>query len=187
MNEIDIRKGYVPGAIGRIAELHGTYYHAHWGFGVFFEAKVAGGLAEFMNRYDDRHDGLWTTTVNGRIEGSIAIDAAHATQEGAHLRWFIVSDALRGQGVGKRLIDVAITFCRMKNTRVFTSGPLRGCTQHDISMIRQSLCSLNSIAAPSGGQKSRSNGSNCAFANGDSLPLDCAFYPAVCQRIRDHD
>jgi hypothetical protein len=58
MNEIEIHKGYVPGAIGRVVELHGTYYHAHWEFGGFFEAKVAGGLAEFMNRYDDQRDGL---------------------------------------------------------------------------------------------------------------------------------
>ena len=114
MNEIEIRRGYVPGAIGRVVEMHGTYYHAHWGFRVFFEVKVAGGLAEFMNRYDDQRDGLWTIAVGGRVEGSIAIDGAHATQEGAHLRWFILSDALRGQGVGKRLVDAAIDFCRNK-------------------------------------------------------------------------
>ena len=114
MNEIEIRRGYVPGVIGRVVELHGTYYHAHWEFGAFFEAKVANGLAEFINRYDDQRDGLWTATVNGRVEGSIAIDGAHATQEGAHLRWFIISDALRGQGVGNLLIDAAIEFCRIK-------------------------------------------------------------------------
>ena len=114
MNEIEICKGYVPGAIGRVVELHGAYYHAHWGFGAFFEAKVAGGLAEFINRYDDQRDGLWTVTINGRVEGSIAIDGAHAAQEGAHLRWFIISDALRGQGVGNQLINAAIDFCRIK-------------------------------------------------------------------------
>jgi GNAT superfamily N-acetyltransferase len=114
MNEIEIRKGYVPGAIGRIVELHGTYYHAHWNFGAFFEAKVAGGLAEFISRYDDECDGLWTASVDGRVEGSIAIDGTHAMQEGAHLRWFILSDALRGQGVGHQLIDAAIDFCRNK-------------------------------------------------------------------------
>ena len=114
MNEIEIRRGYVPGAIGRVVELHGTYYHAHWAFCAFFEAKVANGLAEFINRYDDQRDGLWTATVNGRVEGSIAIDGAHATQAGAHLRWFIISDALRGQGVGNQLIDAAIDFCRIK-------------------------------------------------------------------------
>jgi GNAT superfamily N-acetyltransferase len=114
MNEIEICKGYVPGAIGRVVELHGAYYHAHWGFCAFFEAKVAGGLAEFINRYDDQHDGLWTVTINSRVEGSIAIDGAHTAQEGAHLRWFIISDALRGQGVGNQLINVAIDFCRFK-------------------------------------------------------------------------
>jgi len=114
MPEIEIQKGHVPGAMGRIIELHGTYYHAHWKFGAFFEAKVAGGLAEFMNRYDDERDGLWTASVKGRIEGGIAIDGAHATQEGAHLRWFILSDALRGRGTGKRLVDVAMDFCRIK-------------------------------------------------------------------------
>jgi len=30
--------GYVPGAIGRIVELHAAYYSKHWQFGLFFEA-----------------------------------------------------------------------------------------------------------------------------------------------------
>jgi GNAT superfamily N-acetyltransferase len=33
---------------------------------------------------------------------------------GAHLRWFIVSDALRGRGVGTMLMDAAMEFCRDK-------------------------------------------------------------------------
>ena len=110
-----INKGYVPGAIGRIVEMHGTYYHTHWNFGAFFEAKVAAGLAEFIDRYDDDRDGLWTASVNGRIEGSIAIDGFYASDKGAHLRWFIVSDALCGQGVGNQLIDTALDFCRSQS------------------------------------------------------------------------
>lgn len=86
-----IEKGYIPGAIGRIAELHGTYYHRHAGFGVYFESKVARGLAEFCERYDKDRDGLWLAIVNERIEGSIAIDGSHAETDGAHLRWFIAS------------------------------------------------------------------------------------------------
>ena len=50
--------GYRPGVLGRITELHGTYYHRHAGFGVFFEARVARGLADFLERYDDEHDGI---------------------------------------------------------------------------------------------------------------------------------
>ena len=110
-----ITTGYVPGSIGRISALHGTYYHDHWGFGLYFEAKVATELSAFLQRYDERRDGIWLAIVKGRIEGSIIIDGIHAEARGAHLRWFIVSDSLRGKGVGRRLIDRAIGFCRGKN------------------------------------------------------------------------
>jgi len=112
MNDVEIRKGYVPGAIGRVVDLHGTYYHAQWGFGSFFEAKVASELAEFINRYDEQRDGFWTASVGGRVEGSITIDGMHAVHEGAYLRWFIMSDVLRGKGVGNRLMGIAVDFCR---------------------------------------------------------------------------
>ena len=114
MPEIEIARGYTPGSLGRIVELHGTYYHDHWGFGLFFEAKVAAELSEFLKRYDENRDGFWTALVNGRVEGSITIDGIYAENEGAHLRWFIVSDALRGQGAGNLLINNAISFCRAK-------------------------------------------------------------------------
>ena len=112
MSTINITTGYIPGALGRITELHGIYYHDHWRFGLFFEAKVAAELAEFLGRYDDSRDGLWTVSVDGRVEGTIAIDGLHGTGEGAHLRWFIMSDVLRGQGAGNQLLDTAMRFCR---------------------------------------------------------------------------
>jgi len=112
--EFRIESGYIPGSIGRISELHGTYYHDHWGFGLYFEAKIAIELSEFLQRYDKSSDGIWIATVNGRVEGSVVIDGIHAENEGAHLRWFIISDALRGKGVGRKLINRAIDFCKSK-------------------------------------------------------------------------
>ena len=48
------------------------------------------------------------------------IDGLHAEIEGAHLRWFIVSDALRGTGMGSKLINTAIEYCRQQEyTRVY--------------------------------------------------------------------
>ena len=119
MSEISIA-GYVPGAIGRVAELHATYYSKAWGFGLYFEAKVAAELSEFLRRFDPESDGFWTATRDGRVEGSIAIDGSRSDTEGAHLRWFILSDALRGQGVGNRLMQEAVGFCRQRAySRVF--------------------------------------------------------------------
>ncbi len=112
MADVEIVKGYVPGSIGRVAELNGAYYHYNWGFGLFFEAKVATDLSAFLLRYDEARDGFWTATFNGRIEGHISIDGLHADDAGAHLRYFIVSEAVRGKGIGNNLINTAMNFCR---------------------------------------------------------------------------
>jgi GNAT superfamily N-acetyltransferase len=114
MSKLKITSGYIPCSIGRVVELHGTYYHTHWGFGPFFESKVAAEMAEFIGRYDKHQDGFWTVSLEGHIEGSIIIDGIHAKDKGAHLRWFIVSDKLRGKGAGNLLIQKAIDFCRNK-------------------------------------------------------------------------
>lgn len=108
-----ISYGYRPGAIGRIVEMHADYYSRHWGFGVFFEAKVAAELSAFMDRFEEGRDGLWTILDKERILGSVAIDGAKAGagEKGAHLRWFIIDPQLRGTGWGKRLLHEAVSFC----------------------------------------------------------------------------
>ena len=106
-----IHQGYIPGCIGRIAELHALYYHQLTGFGVMFEAKVARELAQFCEGFNPKRDGLWLLLQDGRIEGSIAIDGHGAGSSGAHLRWFITSDKVRGGGNGASLLTQAIEFC----------------------------------------------------------------------------
>ena len=114
MPEIKVQRDYLTGSIGRIIELHGRYYQKNWGFGAFFEIKVARELSEFMERYNNERDGFWTATLDGQVEGSIALDGMDAGGKGGHMRWFIVSDVLRGQGVGNRLMNEAIYFCKRK-------------------------------------------------------------------------
>jgi len=119
MHQVEL-SGYIPGAIGRIAELHATYYAKHWNFGLYFEAKVATDMSEFLGRFDKEADGFWTACCDGRVEGSIAIDGIKAEFEGAHLRWFILSSKLRGSGFGNTLMETAVGFCKKKNySRVY--------------------------------------------------------------------
>jgi GNAT superfamily N-acetyltransferase len=111
---------YRPGAIGRVTEMHAAYYHRTWGFGLFFEAKVATELAEFLGRFDGGRDGFWTILRANRVEGAIAIDGLKAAAEGAHLRWFIVSPEIKGDGWGRRLMTEAVAFCdRRAYRRIF--------------------------------------------------------------------
>jgi GNAT superfamily N-acetyltransferase len=107
--------GYIPGAIGRIAELHGTYYYKHWGFDLFFESKVATELSEFLRHFDETRDGFWVASIEEKIVGAIAIDGADHDSKGAHLRWFIVASENQGHGIGKVLLKEATEFCQKKN------------------------------------------------------------------------
>ena len=114
---MNIHLGYRPGCIGRIVELHASYYARTAGFGVSFEAKVASGLAAFCVDYQEGRDGLWLAEQDGVIHGSIAIDGSHHDTSGAHLRWFITSDASRGQGIGSQLLTAALEFCAQRGYR----------------------------------------------------------------------
>ena len=112
-----IHRGYLPGCIGRITELHARYYAALVGFDVPFEAKVATELSTFCVDYSDDRDGLWLALIDGQVQGSIAIDGTHADAHGAHLRWFITANMLRGQGAGQALLGSALRFCDDKGYR----------------------------------------------------------------------
>ncbi len=111
MDDIRVTGGYVPGVIGRIAELHGTYYAEHWKLGLYFEASVATELAAFYRHFDPCHDGAWVAQAGGRIVGGIFILGGDANGEGARLRWFILDPAYQGRGAGSRLMQAAMDFC----------------------------------------------------------------------------
>jgi len=113
-NTIQIVSGYRAGMIGRIAEMHGTYYYENYNFGPFFEGKVATNLAEFSNRLYKDSNNIWLAIKNNKIVGSVAIDGEDLGNNEAHLRWFILSDDCRGQGIGKKLLKEAINFCDQK-------------------------------------------------------------------------
>jgi len=112
---VSVEKGYIPGCIGRICELHARFYSKLVGFGLPFESRVARELAEFCTRYDGLRDGLWLAIYDGQVHGSIAIDGVHADGEGAHLRWFITSDEIRGGGAGTALLSAAMDFCKIRS------------------------------------------------------------------------
>ena len=113
MQDIQIR-GYYPGVVGKITELHGVYYYEKWGFDVTFETQVGGELSEFVRHLDGNRDGLWVAVKNDEFAGAIAIDGVNAFGEGARLRWFIVDPQYQGCGIGKNLIAQAIDFCKQK-------------------------------------------------------------------------
>jgi GNAT superfamily N-acetyltransferase len=112
MPTFDSKTGYIAGVIGRTAELHALYYSRDWDFGPFFEIKVASEMSAFIDHYDPKKDCVWSLLVDGRIEGSLTIDGTSEEENTAHLRWFVMSDKLRGQGAGNFLMEQAVSFCK---------------------------------------------------------------------------
>ena len=107
----------------RITDLHACYYSRTAGFGQAFEAVVASGLAEFTGRLDRPGNRLWRATVGGRTIGGVAIDGEDLGPGTGHLRWFIIEQESRGQGVGGALLDVAVRFSdaqRFARTELWT-------------------------------------------------------------------
>ena len=104
--------GYRPGALAEVIRLHMIYYEREWGFGRSFETKLAMEMGEFLARFDPERD-LFLNAYqrSGDLLGSITVDGEADSTTGAHLRWYIVSDAARGIGLGRALLERAVSHC----------------------------------------------------------------------------
>ncbi len=106
-SEVSIRT-FQPGDLGYVAHLHGRLYENTYKFGKMFEYYVMKGLTEFMINTDGGE--LWIAEVNGKIVGSIAITKFNDSV--AQLRWLILDENYHGMGIGKKLMETAIDFCK---------------------------------------------------------------------------
>ena len=113
LDQLTLTTDYRPGALAEVVGLHMRYYGPVWNFGRAFETKIAAELSAFLSRHDPARD-LFLSAYDGDgvMQASITIDGIAGADEGAHLRWFIVSDSLRGLGLGRPLVERSLAFCR---------------------------------------------------------------------------
>lgn len=125
MNE-QTTTGYVPGAVGKITELHAVYYHDRWGFDVSFETQVGAELSEFVRHFQEERDGLWLAWCGKTFAGSVAVDGRPVEPGSARLRWFAVAPSFQGEGIGKHLLESAVSFSRAAGYRSLFLWTFRG-------------------------------------------------------------
>ncbi len=125
MNETTIT-GYIPGAVGKITELHAVYYHDRWGFDVSFETQVGAELSDFVRNFQTGRDGLWLAWQGKHFAGSIAVDGRPVEPGSARLRWFILEPFSQGEGLGRQLIGSALSFSRAAGFRRLYLWTFRG-------------------------------------------------------------
>ncbi|HCM26482.1 MAG TPA: GNAT family N-acetyltransferase [Treponema sp.] len=109
-DEIMVRNEWKPGDLGYLVYLHGILYSGEYGYGPVFEAYVAESLAEFQRRYDPALDRVWICEHAGAIIGSLVI--MHRENNAAQLRYFLLRPEYRGIGLGKKLMDSAMSYLR---------------------------------------------------------------------------
>jgi GNAT superfamily N-acetyltransferase len=115
---IRVRTGFKAGDIPAVALMHSANYAEPHGFdGAGLEAYVSRSMADL---YDTPGGGeLWIAEAeDGTVLGSIGITRESDAE--ARLRWYIMRDEARGQGVGRRMIEAAIDWTRAQGfTRIW--------------------------------------------------------------------
>lgn len=108
--EVSIRPAKM-GELGIIAHQHMEFYVREYQFDDTFEHYLFEGMTRFLKNRESEKGQVWVADHNGMVVGSIAID--HEDDKTAMLRWFLVDPEFRGAGLGRRLMDEAMEFCRM--------------------------------------------------------------------------
>ncbi|MBN2335288.1 GNAT family N-acetyltransferase [Candidatus Bathyarchaeota archaeon] len=107
---VSVRTGFKPGDLGCITYLHGTIYDVEYNLDTTFESYVAGPLSEFGLSQSNPRQQIWIVEKGSVVHGGVAI--VEHSKEAAQLRWLILTEETRGLGLGRRLVEYALEFCR---------------------------------------------------------------------------
>lgn len=110
--EITLRT-WQPGDPSRVVYFYYELYKKQYRFNGTVERYFMEGMVELFE--DPAGSQLWVAEQDGAVVGSVAVIKKDAQE--AQLRWFGVKMGLQGQGLGKRLLDAAMQFCREKGYR----------------------------------------------------------------------
>jgi GNAT superfamily N-acetyltransferase len=105
--EVKIRQS-IPGDAGYVAFMHGLYYWKHHGFLERSEYYFIKHLADFVHNPEGGM--LWVADIDGATVGSIGI--VRIDDGTAQLRWFMVDEGHQHKGIGSKLMETALSFCR---------------------------------------------------------------------------
>lgn len=114
-----------PGDMGWVVQRHGELYAELRGWDATFESLVADIASKFLRNFDPATERGWIADIDGGRVGSIFL-TRHSRTVG-QLRMLIVEPAVRGRGIGARLVGECVSHARhvgYKKMGLYTSKGL---------------------------------------------------------------
>lgn len=100
------------GELSYISYLHCRVYEREYGFDGTFELYLLDAMAQYLKDAESRGQ-VWVVEDSGHVGGSIAI--VETDRDTVQLRWFILAPEMRSKGLGKRLMETALEYCRTRD------------------------------------------------------------------------
>lgn len=99
---------YKAGEASYVSYLQMRFYESAFGFNESFEHYILAAMAQFTASPDAGK--LWVALHGDAVIGSVAIVKAEGNA--AQLRWYFVDEQHHRKGIGTRLMETALEFCR---------------------------------------------------------------------------
>ena len=108
-------RNFLPSDINYVVDSHTKVYVNEYNFDESFKDYIVETTQRFIKTFDTERENLWIVEKDEQPTGSIAIvKLDNAT---AQLRWFLLEQQARGQGLGNELVKKAISFSKEKGYR----------------------------------------------------------------------
>jgi DNA-binding MarR family transcriptional regulator/GNAT superfamily N-acetyltransferase len=104
-----------PGDLGWMVQRNAAVYAAEYGWDQGYEALVARIVADFGQHRDPARERAWIAELDGEPVGCVL--CVRRDDETAQLRILLVDPAVRGMGIGARLVEECIRFARAAGYR----------------------------------------------------------------------
>jgi GNAT superfamily N-acetyltransferase len=121
---ISIHRDFAPGDLGQLIHIHGVQNFADYGFNHVHEAYCAQIAVEYILNPERGRSYAWLAKKEGKVVGSIFIIERPDNQ--AQLRLLFVDRSVRGNGLGRWLVEESIRYCKAEGFHVVYLWTVRG-------------------------------------------------------------
>jgi len=104
-----IRTTLEPGDLTYLQATHAEFYLKEHGYTVPFEYLVGKGITEFYEAYQRGRSCIWIPEEGGKRLGSLVLQERESV---AQLRFFLLQPEAQGKGIGKKLLQLFMAFCK---------------------------------------------------------------------------